>query len=193
MSAPGQKARRRLPAWLFVLLLLAAVTLVAGLPYAIAGNSAKKPRLTPVPVSLALPPGTSLADLQEARVIEEVDGDTIDVILDGRRVRVRYYGVDTPEPGERCFREATDRNRTLIGEAKTVRLLADARGDDRFERSLRYVFLPDGTSVDATLVAEGFGFAWRQDGRYRDQIIEYEGQSREARRGCLWEVGFRTQ
>ncbi|HEX5141459.1 MAG TPA: nuclease, partial [Dehalococcoidia bacterium] len=53
-------------------------------------------------------------------------------------------------------------------------------------RLLRYVFLEDGTSVDATLVAEGFGEAWRQDGRYRDQIVDLEAGARAAHRGCLW-------
>jgi micrococcal nuclease len=30
-------------------------------------------------------------------VVHVVDGDTIDVQLDGRRVRVRYIGINTPE------------------------------------------------------------------------------------------------
>jgi hypothetical protein len=40
--------------------------------------------------------------------------------------------------------------------------------------------------VDATLVAEGFGHAWREDGRYKDEIISLEGQAQTAGRGCLW-------
>src|SRR3989304_4833577 len=73
------------------------------------------PRRGAPPARLTLPPGTSLDDLKEARVEEVLDGDTIDVILDGRLTRVRYYGVDTPERGDRCFREATDRNESLVG------------------------------------------------------------------------------
>ena len=129
-------------------------------------------------------PEPNIADLRKVEVVKVVDGETIDVKIDGKTQRVRYYGVDTPERGDRCFREATDRNEHLIG--SSVLLLPDARNQDRYERLLRYIFLPDGTSVDATLVAEGFGHAWRQDGRYKGDIVKLEDEARTADRGCLW-------
>jgi len=177
-------SRRGRRGWALVLTLLAVVSVVASLPYAIASKDARRPPQEALPVRLTLPPGTSLDDLKEARVEEVLDGDTIDVILDGRLTRVRYYGVDTPERGDRCFREATDRNESLVG--GRVLLLPDARDEDAFGRELRYVFTREGVSVDATLVAEGFGQAWRQDGRYRDDIIGLEGEAQAAGRGCLW-------
>jgi micrococcal nuclease len=148
------------------------------------GDSAKRPPIDEQITRLQLPEGVTLDSLQRATVQEIVDGDTIDVTIDGVLWKIRYFGVDTPERGTRCFREATDRNDLLIG--KTVLLLPDERDEDQFGRLLRYVFLEDGTSVDATLVAEGFGEAWRQDGRYRDQIVDLEAGARAAHRGCLW-------
>jgi micrococcal nuclease len=142
------------------------------------------PAVEAVPARLELPDGLSFEDLAEARVVNIVDGDTIDVTLDGRTRRIRYYGSDTPERGEPCFGEATDRNETLAG--TTVLLLPDARDIDRFDRLLRYVFTPDGRSIDATMVAEGFSHAWREDGRYRDQIVALEAEAQAAGRGCLW-------
>jgi micrococcal nuclease len=180
---PRLSARSR-RGWLVVLTLLAIVTGAAGLPYLIAGEDAQRPPLNAQPTQLRLPPGMTLATLQQAEVEEIIDGDTIDVRIEGREVRVRYFGVDTPERGDRCFREATDRNEQLLG--KTVLLLPDARTEDNFGRLLRYVFLEDGTSVDATLVAEGFGRAWTRDGRYRDEIVELEDEAKAAGRGCLW-------
>ncbi|HLF70752.1 MAG TPA: thermonuclease family protein [Dehalococcoidia bacterium] len=169
----------------FVLfLLLVVVTIVAGLPYFAAGDDGQRPPLEAQATTLTLPAGQTLASLEQGAVAKVVDGDTIDVELNGKTVRVRYFGVDTPERGDRCYREATDRNETLIGE--TVLLLKDQRVQDAFGRELRYVFLPDGTSVDATLVAEGFGVAWTQDGRYREQIVALETQARTDDRGCLW-------
>jgi len=170
---------------LFVIALIALVYLMAGLPYAIGGKNARLPTYELRPVALALPDGVTLGQLEDARVDEVVDGDTIAVTLaDGKRVVVRYFGVDTPERGDRCFWEATERNRRLVGEK--VRLLADARTTDAFERSLRYVFTPEGVSIDATLVGEGLGWAWRKDGRYRDGIIALEDEARVGHRGCLW-------
>jgi endonuclease YncB( thermonuclease family) len=167
-----------------ILAILLLVTVVAGIPYAIASRDARRPQLEEAPTRLNLAGGTTLTGLQEVRVYEVIDGDTIDVELDGTVFRVRYYGVDTPERGDRCFREAADRNESLVGER--VLLHKAERDSDRFGRLLRYVFRPDGVSVDATLVAEGFARAWSEDGIYRDQIMPLEDQARQASRGCLW-------
>jgi len=170
--------------WLVVLALLAIVSAAAGVPYLIASEDARRPPLEEHPTTLELPQGYTLESLQEVEVEEVIDGDTIDVLIDGLVTRVRYFGIDTPERGRACYREATDRNESLVGD--TVLLLPDARTEDDFGRLLRYVFLPDGTSVDATLVAEGFAEAWTRDGRYRDEIVALEEEARKEGRGCLW-------
>ena len=170
--------------WLKVLIFIALAAAVTALPYVVARDSLQRPPIDEQTTSLALPAGVSLDELQPAEVHEVVDGDTIDVLIDGVLWRVRYFGVDTPERGDRCFREATDRNALLIGEK--VLLLPDERDEDNFGRLLRYVFLEDGTSIDATLVAEGFGWAWTRDGRYRNEIIALEDEAEAAGRGCLW-------
>jgi len=170
--------------WLRVILFLALVSAVVALPYLIARNELRRPPIDEQLTQLVLPPGVTLDNLQRAELVEVVDGDTIDVLIDGALARVRYFGVDTPERGQICYREALDRNQLLLGE--TVLLLPDNRDEDDFGRLLRYVFLPDGTSVDATLVAEGFGYAWTRDGRYRDQIVALEDEAKAAARGCLW-------
>ena len=170
--------------WLVVLALLAIVSAAAGVPYLIASEDAQRPPLEAHPTLLDLPAGYTLQSLQEAEVEEVIDGDTIEVRIDGIETRLRYFGVDTPERGRACYREATDRNETLLGD--TVLLLPDARTEDESGRLLRYVFLPDGTSVDATLVAEGFGEAWTRDGRYRDEIVALQEEAEAAGRGCLW-------
>ena len=93
-----------------VLLLVGVVTLVAGAPYFIASDDARRPPLDEQVISLELPPGISLDDLEHAVLDQIVDGDTVTARLeDGRTLPVRYYGIDAPERGERCFREAVDR------------------------------------------------------------------------------------
>jgi endonuclease YncB( thermonuclease family) len=167
------------------LFVLTIVTGVVAIPYLIAASDARRPPADQVLTKLDLPAGVSIESLQVATVEDVIDGDTADVLIDGRMYRVRYYGVDTPERGQRCFREATDRNQQLVELGEEIYLLKDAREFDDFNRLLRYVFLGDGTSVDATLVAEGYGEAWRRDGRYRDQIVALEEEAAVANRGCL--------
>jgi len=151
--------------------------------------SSSSPTQTPAPtptLALALPEiEPDASQLERARVVDVIDGDTIDVVLDGATERVRYYGIDTPERGGRCFGESTDRNEALAGES--VLLLPDARDRDSFGRLLRYVFSEDGDSIDARLIAEGLALAWTEDGAYRDALVALEADARAADAGCLWE------
>ena len=95
-------------------------------------------------------------------VTRVVDGDTIHVRVDGRRERVRYIGVDTPEsarPGApvECFaKRAGEANRRLV-EGERVRLVLDLEPRDRYGRLLAYVYRArDGLFVNAELVRRGF-------------------------------------
>jgi micrococcal nuclease len=95
-----------------------------------------------------------------AEVLRVVDGDTIEVELDGEEEDVRYIGVDTPEtvkPGAPvgCFGpEASERNHELV-EGRVVRLVFDRELRDDYGRLLAYVYA-DGRLVNAELVAGGY-------------------------------------
>ncbi len=122
--------------------------------------------------------------LPARRVDHVVDGDTLVVLDEGSRERVRSYGMAAPESDERCGPEATDRLTQLAG--TQVRVLTDRRLADQFGRQLRYLFTPDGRSIEATLIQEGLARAWRDDGTFRGQFVALESAARAARRGCLW-------
>ena len=83
-----------------------------------------------------------------------IDGDT----FYSPTSRVRLFGVDTPERGEKCYGEATKGLKELAGQA--VRLEAGPRSQDQFGRSLWYVYAEAGDSIDETLITEGLGQAW---------------------------------
>ncbi|MBK7919332.1 MAG: thermonuclease family protein [Chloroflexi bacterium] len=90
-----------------------------------------------------------------AVVTHIVDGDTIDVEINGEVYRVRYIGMDTPERGDSFFQEATDANAQLVAGQKVI-LVKDVSETDRYDRLLRYVYLEDGTFVNGELVRLGF-------------------------------------
>lgn len=180
--------RRRSTRWLAAAIATMALAIVLGL-LSQGGDEDGEGGATPTPtIEVSVPdlqPDSAL--LQQAAVVRVIDGDTIVVRLDGGEERVRYFGVDTPERRDRCFDEATERNEALVGEE--VLLLPDLRERDQFDRLLRYVFTPGGESIDARLVAEGLGEAWRQDGAYRDQLLALEGDAQAGGVGCLWAAG----
>ncbi len=148
---------------------------------------------TPNPTGATLEPSASPTPvgLEEALVINVVDGDTIDVLIRGRELRVRYIGIDTPETVDpkrpvECFgREASERNRELV-ESMTVGLERDVSETDQFGRLLRHVWA-NGEMVNAALVEEGYASAstFPPDVRYAALFAALETQARAHNRG-LW-------
>jgi micrococcal nuclease len=127
------------------------------------------------------------------RVVEFADGDTIVVDMNGVKERVRFIGVDTPETQDprkpvQCFgKAASDFTKNLIG-TNDVRLEADPTNQnrDRYDRLLRYVYLPDGRLVQAEIIKQGYGFAYTAfPFQKMDEFRAYEAEARQLGRG-LW-------
>ena len=161
----------------------------ASLPPPQVATTSASVALPPSPVLLTLPQG-----LERATVTNVTDGDTIEVSLNGQKERVSLIGVDTPEtlhpsrPVE-CFgREASAFTRELL-RGQTVLLEDDPTQDnrDRFNRLLRFVWLPDGRLVNYEIIAQGYGFEYtfRTPHRYQAQFKAAERAAREAQIG-LW-------
>lgn len=100
-------------------------------------------------------------------VVRFSDGDTIAVNMNGKEEIVRMIGVDTPETHHpdlpvQCYGPAAAAyTKELIG-TQRVRLEADPTNQnrDRYDRLLRYVYLPDGKLVQAEIIKNGYGFAY---------------------------------
>lgn len=135
------------------------------------------------------PPERSPQAVSQQRLcVRVIDGDTIE--LDGGE-RVRLIGVDTPEtvdprrPVQYFGKEASAFTRRMV-EGKDVRLEQDQDTLDRYGRTLAYVYLQDGTFLNAELVRQGYGHAYtRFPFRYEQQFVELEREARENGRG-LW-------
>jgi micrococcal nuclease len=120
-----------------------------------------------------------------------IDGDTIVVDIDGKKEKVRLIGVDTPETthpqkGVEYFgREASEFTRKMV-EGKKVRLDFDWQRRDRYGRLLAYVYLPDGTFLNAEIIREGYGFAYtRHPFKYMKEFKQLEREARKNKKG-LW-------
>ncbi len=145
---------------------------------------------TPTPQQVASPS----AVVQVSRV---VDGDTIDVTIEGKKESIRFIGIDTPEVVDprklvQCFgKEASAKTKALLT-GKQVTLEADAsQGDrDKYNRLLRYIIL-DGVNINKLLITEGFAheYTYRLPYKYQEEFRAAEAEARENKRG-LWADGI---
>jgi endonuclease YncB( thermonuclease family) len=134
-------------------------------------------------------PGTASAKAF-VLVHKVIDGDTI-VLADG--TRVRYIGINAPElgnengPAERFGPEARDFNQKLVGREK-IRLEFDRERHDQYGRALAYVFLPDGTLVNAELVKSGNAYCvLRRPNTKYDSLLLHLQREAMAKKAGMWE------
>ena len=123
-----------------------------------------------------------------------IDGDTIAVNMNGNIEKVRFIGVDTPETHKpntpvQCYGEqAAAFTKQQIGGGR-VRLEADPKSTDRdrYNRLLRYVYLPNGTNLDETIIQNGYGFYYPYFPFTKSaQFAQAEAQAQVAHKG-LWQ------
>ena len=98
-----------------------------------------------------------------ATVTEVVDGDTVDLRLDGATERARLLGIDTPETVKRdapveCFGpEASARTKALLPPGTAVVVQRDREPRDRYGRLLVYLWRRrDQLFVNGSLVSDGY-------------------------------------
>ena len=123
-----------------------------------------------------------------------VDGDTF-WIYDGSQkgLKIRLIGVDAPESKnsrtkEMAYfgREASDYLTSLIAGRK-VRLEYDVGQFDKYGRTLAYVYLENGTFINATLVKNGYATVMTipPNVKYADTFLKLERKARKQKKG-LW-------
>jgi len=154
------------------------------LPMPTPAPAADSEALRALPGADCVPPGRPV---QQARLVRVLDGDTIEVEIEGRTYRVRYIGIDAPERGQAFYAEAASANRRLV-EGKPLRLVRDVSETDRYGRLLRYVFAGE-VFVNRALVEGGYAQAMTvpPDVSCAGAFRAAEREARSAGRG-LWDL-----
>jgi micrococcal nuclease len=149
----------------------------------------------------SIPLGKSY-DYTDIRVKRVIDGDTLQ-LEDGQRVRL--IGIDTPEMHEsnKLYRDAQRSEQDIrtiqklgqrayeftkkLVEGKRVSLEFDVDRYDKYDRLLAYVYLKDGTFVNAEIVRQGYASLMTipPNVKYADLFLRLYREARENRRG-LW-------
>lgn len=128
------------------------------------------------------------------KVSKIIDGDTIEIDLDGKAERVRMIGINTPEsvdpnrPVECLGKEAALEARKLL-EGKQIRLKADISQDDRdkYNRLLRYVWTKEGLFYNLEILKRGLAkeYTYQKAYDYQQEFRAAETAAKNANKG-LW-------
>ena len=142
----------------------------------------------------ALTQSAGQSAVQYYPVVKVVDGDTIDVAMNGQKERVRLLGVNTPETVDprkpvQCYgpQASAVAKQELTGVSVDLQADPSQGNTDKYGRLLRYVFLADGTDFDEWLIANGYGFEYTYDKPYEYQAVFKAAQAEaQANKVGLW-------
>ena len=123
------------------------------------------------------------------RVVEVYDGDTVGVIVNNKREKVRLTGIDAPETGQPPWgAEAKQHLQALVGEAgRQVKLEFDVEQRDQHGRILAYLRTPDGKHINLLMVKNGYAMLYTvpPNVRYANELAAAQTEARERKIG-IW-------
>ncbi|MBU1124436.1 MAG: thermonuclease family protein [Candidatus Omnitrophica bacterium] len=157
-------------------------------------------RYHPTETSISSPQGYNYEDILVTRVI---DGDTVQLESGDR---VRLIGIDTPEihNSKKLYRDSGRAGQDIatikelgrkshlftkeLIEGKRVRLAFDVERFDRYNRLLAYIYLADGTFVNAQIVKEGYAslMSIPPNVKYAEELRVLYREARQNKKG-LWQ------
>ena len=119
-----------------------------------------------------------------------VDGDTV-VLSNGRKLR--YIGINAPElehndrKAEPYARESKQFNAVLVNR-KNIRLEFDKERTDQYKRLLAYVFLKNGTFVNAEILSNGYAYLLyhRPNTKHNSTLLNSQRAAMSAQKG-IWQ------
>ena len=99
-------------------------------------------------------------ELFQGKVIGISDGDTITVLHDGTQIKIRLYGIDTPERKQAFGSKAKQFTSDQVF-GKTVKVVP--MDTDRYGRTVALIQPPDDTvTLNEELVRQGYAWVYRK-------------------------------
>lgn len=155
----------------------------------------------------------ALDGLEAVEVAQVVDGDTIRIMKDGKKVTIRMIGIDTPESvhpdksKNTVFGDkASDYTKACFTEGQTIYLEKDVSDTDKYGRLLRYIWLekPDDTQneeeirekmFNAIVVSDGYANAYyyAPDTKHYELFSQLEWEAYIAQAGLWSENGLNDE
>jgi micrococcal nuclease len=115
------------------------------------------------------------------KVVGVKDGDTVEILSNGKHIVIRLMGIDCPEKRQAFGQKAKQFTSDLCFN-KEVRVIS--HGKDRYGRILGDIYLLDGVFVNKEIIQEGF--AWHYKKYSSDTIFSNLEKSAREKRIGIW-------
>lgn len=115
------------------------------------------------------------------KVVGVNDGDTFELMVGNRKLKVRLEGVDCPEKGQ-PFGNAAKRYTSDMIFGKRVSI--HVKSYDRYKRAIAIVYLPGGGTLNEALLSSGMAWHFKKYNNNKSWA-RLENQARRSRTG-LW-------
>lgn len=139
--------------------------------------------------------GAQHVNIVYVSVVRVHDGDTISVILNGKREKVRLIGIDAPELDQRPWGSKAKKHlEKLMGIANwIVSLEFDAERRDKYGRLLCYVLTSDKKMINLQMLEEGYAmlFTVPPNVKYIDKLRKAQYEARQQRLGIWGSEGLK--
>ena len=126
------------------------------------------------------------------KVVKVIDGDTVDVLNNGRTERVRLIGIDAPESGQPFGTKAKQHLINLVGNRQVDVISSSV---DRYGRSLGQIVLNERLPASVTtypiyvnyeMVSVGLAWAYRFHNKPTDKIAANLESKAKSDKVGLW-------
>ena len=105
---------------------------------------------------------------QDIKLLKIYDGDTILVSLNGKKEKIRFTGINTPEIAHPKFHKkseyfgnkAKNHLKNILKKHKISKLEFDVKKRDKYQRMLAYIFLENGKMLNELMVENGYAYTY---------------------------------
>jgi len=116
------------------------------------------------------------------KVVAVLDGDTIEVLSQKTLYRIRILGIDAPEKKQAFGNQAKSfASKHAFGKMVKVQI----QSQDRYQRHLAQIILPNGQNLGEMLVKNGYAWHYKQYSKDKS-LARLQVEAQKAKRG-LWQ------
>ena len=122
------------------------------------------------------------AQTYQGKVIKVTDGDSINILFEGKPLRIRLAEIDAPERGQPFWKKSRE---ALADYVAGKEVIVEEIDIDRWDRVIGQVYLGD-LWINGALVRGGFAYVYPKYAT-SSRLYEFEREAKESKAG-IWKL-----